>query len=122
MRAARVKRMSNAIKCSRNALILMLLLGVVPSAQAFRCGRFIVQVGDYSTEVLDKCGEPSFSEERLGFRAVQLRHPFGALQEYRGEEVLIEEWFYDFGPRKFQQKLVFENSRLVNIQQLKHGR
>ncbi|ATG91424.1 DUF2845 domain-containing protein [Methylomonas koyamae] len=88
---------------------------------AMRCGHRLVQVGDYKTEVLEKCGEPDSVEQRRAIRGSRLRHPYGALQIDQFEEVLIEEWTYNFGRRKFQKLLEFEDSELKKIRDLGYG-
>jgi hypothetical protein len=35
--------------------------------------------------------------------------------------VQVEEWVYNFGPTQFMQLLVFEEGRLVKIQNLDYG-
>ncbi len=104
----------------RSILIICLCL-VATEAMALRCGNRLVQTGDYKWDVLEKCGPPEWQDERMGIRGTRLRHPFGALQEDRYEEVLIEEWVYNFGPRKFKQFLQFENGVLIKIRNLEYG-
>ena len=36
-------------------------------------------------------------------------------------EVPIEEWIYDFGPRRFLQHLLFEQGRLVHVETGERG-
>ena len=102
------------------ALLLCLLLAAT-DVMAFRCGRQLVHVGDHKLDVLDKCGDPELTQERTAVRGMRLRHPFGALEESLYEEVLIEEWVYNFGPRKFKQWLLFENGILKKIDNLDYG-
>ena len=90
-------------------------------AWAFRCGQELVQVGDHKLDVLEKCGDPDAMEERTAVRGSRLNHPYGALQIDRYEEILIEEWVYNFGPRKFKQFLHFEDGILTSIRPLRHG-
>ena len=104
----------------RSALFVCLLL-IASDALALRCGRQLVQVGDHQLEVLDKCGEPDWTEQRIAVRGSRLRHPYGALEESRYEEVVIDEWLYNFGPRKFKQLLQFEDGVLKEIQNLDYG-
>lgn len=107
------------------ALVLLGILSmglVVPGeVLAMRCGHKLVRVGDHKTDVLAKCGEPDDVEERTAVRGTRLRHPYGALEIDQFEEVVIEEWTYNFGSRKFQQLLEFENGELKNIQELGYG-
>jgi hypothetical protein len=104
----------------RLALLLCLLL-MATEAQAFRCGRKLVQIGDHQLDVLEKCGEPEWADERVGARGSRLRHPYGALEIGQYEQIVIEEWIYNFGRRKFKQFLYFENGILKDIRSLDYG-
>ena len=103
-------------------LLGCLLLLTVTEAQAFRCGRQLVQIGDRKLDVLEKCGEPEWTEQRSAFRGSRLRHPYGALTLDQYEEVIIDEWIYNFGRRRFRQFLLFENGILKQIDDLGYGR
>lgn len=102
--------------------LLLCLLCIATDALAFRCGHELVQVGDHKWDVLEKCGDPERVDQRIAVRGSRLRHPYGALEENRYEEVVIDEWIYNFGPRKFKQFLLFENGVLTKIQNLDYGR
>jgi hypothetical protein len=102
------------------ALLLVFLLGA-SDAHAMRCGHKLVQVGDYKLDVLERCGEPDSVERRTAVRGSRLRHPRGALEIDRFEEVEIEDWVYNFGPRKFKQLLEFEDGELKSIRNLDYG-
>lgn len=106
----------------KNLLLVLCLILVSTDALAFRCGRKLVQVGDYKLDVLEKCGEPEWADRRYGMRANRLRHPYGALELDQYEEVVIDEWIYNFGPRRFKQFLQFENGVLKKIENLEYGR
>jgi len=101
--------------------ISLFFLMVATDAFAFRCGRQLVQIGAHKIEVLQKCGEPEYQDERLGIRGNRLRHPHGRLEIDEYEQVVIEEWIYNFGPTKFKQLLVFENSILKEVRDLNYG-
>ncbi|MFA5982785.1 MAG: DUF2845 domain-containing protein [Methylococcaceae bacterium] len=89
---------------------------------ALRCGHLIVELGDHKADVFQKCGRPDFVDERLAAVGSTLRHPAGVLQLDQSEQIVIEEWTYNFGPRRFKQLLIFENSILVEINDLSRGR
>ena len=103
------------------ALLIGLALAAT-DALAFRCGHQLVQEGDYKWDVLNKCGRPEWSDQRTAIRGSRLRHPYGALEEDRYEEVVIDEWIYNFGPTRFKRLLYFENGVLKDIQKLDYGR
>jgi len=107
---------------------------------ALRCGHTLVDLGDYMEDVIDKCGEPESIDTHIERRGVadhfggQSRHygkgttrphprtsiNFGR-QQYTEIEVVVEEWIYDFGRRRFQKSLRFENGRLTEIKDLGYG-
>lgn len=105
----------------RSIFFAVLVLLATSDVWAMRCGHRLVQVGDYKSEVLDKCGEPDAVEQRRAIRGSRLRHPYGALEIDQFEEVLIEEWTYNFGRRKFQKLLEFEDGELKKIRDLGYG-
>lgn len=102
------------------ALLLVFLL-VATDANAMRCGHQLVQQGDYKLDVLERCGEPDSVERRTAVRGSRLRHPQGALEIDQFQEVEIEVWIYNFGPRKLKQLLEFEDGVLKSIRSLDHG-
>ena len=106
----------------KQAAFLLCLLICTTDALAFRCGRQLVQVGDHKLDVLEKCGEPEWADQRTAVVGSRLRHPYGALQYDQYEEVVIDEWIYNFGSRKFKQFLRFENGILKKIENLDYGR
>jgi hypothetical protein len=103
--------------------LVLILWGILlaADANAFRCGRELVQVGAHKNDVLEKCGDPESMDERIAVRGSRLRHPYGALEIDQYEEIVIEEWVYNFGPRKFKQFLLFEDGVLKKIHNLSYG-
>ncbi len=96
--------------------ILMLSAGPV---YALRCGTKIIAKGDHKTSVRIKCGEPEAIEERVIYRTLHLtRHPHG---DKVVVPISIEEWLYNFGPRRLMRQLWFENGKLVRIRSLGYG-
>lgn len=73
------------------------------AADTLRCGSQLISVGDRSSEVLQKCGEP-VSRDLLGYKR----------SANKREEFQVEEWVY--GPDGgMYQYLRFEANRLVRI-------
>jgi hypothetical protein len=119
------------MKRSRLLIISLCLLFSHP-VFALRCGRALVDLGSYKEDVIDQCGEPESINTHIEIRGVSDR--FGARipsspgtikfgqQNWREIEVVVEEWIYDFGPRRFRQSLRFENGRLTDIKDLGRGR
>ena len=85
------------------SLALTLIAGHASAANTLRCGSQLISVGDRSSEVLQKCGEP-VSRDPLGYKR----------SANRREEFQVEEWTY--GPNGgMYQYLRFEGNRLVQI-------
>ncbi len=89
-----------------NGLLVMalaLLAGQASASDTLRCGSQLVSLGDRSSEVLQKCGEP-VSRDMLGYKR----------SANRREEFQVEEWTY--GPSNgMYQYLRFEGNRLRQI-------
>jgi len=116
------------------AAALSLLLFAATPALAFRCGNRIVSAGDHYSKVLKYCGEPVGVQERVIYREGITRPRFRVegpnglkydkevLQYDRSYvEVLVEEWTYNFGPRRLMQLVRFENGFVVEVDQLGYG-
>jgi hypothetical protein len=88
-------------------LLLIIAMAMTASqawaADTLRCGSQLISVGDRSSEVLQKCGEP-VSRDLLGYKR----------SANRREEFQVEEWTY--GPNGgMYQYLRFEGNRLRQI-------
>ena len=81
-------------------------------ADGFRCGTWLVQLGETPGAVQRKCGAPEWTSRR---------------QEWRGNgqgatTIVVDEWVFNFGSGKFMQLATFENGRLVSTTPLDYGR
>jgi len=84
-------------------LALALVASHASASDTLRCGSQLVSLGDRSSEVLQKCGEP-VSRDVLGYKR----------SANRREEFQVEEWTY--GPSNgMYQYLRFEGNRLRQI-------
>jgi len=115
--------------CVSVAVLLMLL---ATPAQAFRCGNKLVREDMHEQQVLVACGEPT-TVRFLGTAVRNVHIPTrrtlvrGVSSErygrygYYTEEVVITEYVYNFGPRKFMRRLLFEGGVLVSIEKIGYG-
>lgn len=84
-------------------IALAFAAGHASASDTLRCGSQLVTLGDRSSEVLHKCGEP-VSRDVLGYKR----------SANRREEFQVEEWTY--GPNNgMYQYLRFEGNRLRQI-------
>ena len=118
-----MKKTSTAFKI----LPIMFLILVVPTITlALRCGSDLVLKGDRKIEVRIACGEPEFIE---GWEEETVTYITDENDELRRDLIIereagigksnivhIEEWTYNFGPRRFIQYLTFINGRLKKIE------
>lgn len=106
---------------SSTLLLASILFLTAPEAFAFRCGQKIVQTGDHITDVREKCGEPDYADRRLGVSGSRFRFPRNTLDISEYEQITIDEWIYNFGPRRLKQQLIFENGVLKEINSIGYG-
>jgi len=116
----------------RGIFVLVALLLLANPAHAFRCGNKIVQEDMHEQQVLVACGEPT-TKRYLGTAVRNVHIPTrrttlpGLSSErygrygYYTEEVVITEYVYNFGPRKFMRRLLFEGGVLVSIEKIGYG-
>lgn len=92
----------------KKILIFTAIFGLLTNgAYAFRCGTKIVEPGDKTFEVLQKCGEPVLKEV-VGYR----------LNKTKDIEFEIKEWVY--GPRGGSYYfLTFHGTTLINVESRK---
>lgn len=120
------------------ALILgaIALLLVAQPASALRCGNRLVSEGDPISKVRKFCGEPEAVQVRTIYRSGYprsiSRHSISSsttrfsdeellLHRRSTVEVIVEEWTYNFGPRKFMRMIRFENGLVAGIEKLGYG-
>ena len=95
-------------------------------ADGMRCGTQLVSDGDPMYEVKNLCGTPDQMSQRIERRVVT-RVVQGTCYDPRGlpyqcstfvqetVEILLDEWFYDFGRSALVRTVVFESGRLVRV-------
>ncbi|TBU96688.1 DUF2845 domain-containing protein [Phytopseudomonas dryadis] len=85
-------------------LLVLCTCPLLSQADTLRCGSKLVNLGDRTFEVLEKCGEPTY------------RDPVGyTLGPYNRRETPIEEWAYQPSNGMFSI-LTFEGNRLTRIE------
>lgn len=121
--------------------ICIFLVGTLLLSQpalALRCGAKLISDGTPQGKVLRYCGEPESIQVRTVVRAGLPRNRSFGLARYRFdartrsdsellfadrayEEFIIEEWTYNFGPRRLMRVIRFENGIVTSIKQLGYG-
>lgn len=104
----------------RAGLATALVLLAVAPAHAFRCGTRIITRGDHAEKILQFCGEPASVQTRLSQRAYYSGSHGRPLPGYV-EDVVIEEWTYNLGPRQLIRVVRLENGFVADIKHLGYG-
>lgn len=97
-------------------LVVLLLVLASPAAHALRCGNRVVSDGDRDFQVIQRCGDPYWSETWIG---VDVIGRDSALESQR--EVEWSVWYYNFGPGALMQRMVFVDGTLQYSEALGHG-
>ncbi len=101
-------------------------------ADGMHCGNRIISSGDSLYEVKSRCGPPQDADRRVETRTERRRvrapcahrRGTGARCERELEysvEVVIDEWTYDFGPRRFVRYLTFVDGKLARVETGSYG-
>lgn len=99
-----------------------------------RCGTQVVNEGDSSQYVEKICGSPELKRQRSvvvtrglegntsisNGRNSRLNQNIQQYLEY-SEQVIIDEWEYNFGPNRLKQRVIFENGRITSIKSTGYG-
>ena len=121
---------------STSLLTLVLAIAVLAPEEgwAMRCGSFLVNEGDPQSKVLRYCGEPATKTSRYALRPGTYRRSDSGLSvngssagttdqflPFGQSEVLVEEWTYNFGPRKLMRLVRFANGFVEEVLTLDYG-
>lgn len=99
----------------RNLVLLGCLLLVAAPAQALRCGNSVISEGDSTLRLKRFCGEPAQVEQREDRVAVE-RYD-GVRQTYYTDYIAqpYEVWTYNFGPRRFINRIEVRDGVIKSI-------
>lgn len=117
---------------TRLALVFFVGLTLADPVMALRCDRKIIDEGMPQAEVRKYCGEPTSTLERTVVRAGIPRRLSRPQSDQLGsqelvipnrgyEEVLVDEWTYNFGRQRFMYMIRFENGFVTLIKKLGYG-
>jgi hypothetical protein len=86
--------------------------------QAMRCGSRLISPGDPAAKLRQYCGEPESVSSRLEQRGVFVHGRY-----FPGfvEEVVVEDWIYNFGPNKLMRQVRVVDGIVREIALLGYG-
>ena len=111
--------------------LFFFVLMLPETAAAFRCGNKLVKDGMHELEVIAICGEPTtarhvgFAIRHVDYHSRRTTVPGwtatpGNTYSYPAE-VIVTEYVYNLGPRKFMRRILFEDGLVVAVEQLGRG-
>jgi|ERR1700741_5243096 hypothetical protein len=103
----------------RVTLAALLLVTAAAPAYAFRCGSRIITRGDHADKILQYCGEPDAVTRRFKERPYVMHS--GIVLRGALEEVVVEEWTYNLGPRLLMRVVRLEDGYVEEIKHLGYG-
>ena len=113
----------------------LFLASTESSADSMRCGNRVVSDGDPKAKVAELCGKPTSTETRTivrsgiprqRLRVVDSLPPTGSGNELLVHnrshvEVQVDVWVYNRGRSRLLREVVFENSRIVEVNTIGRG-
>ena len=111
------------------SLLLSGLMAQSYPVYALKCGSDLILEGDRKIEVLHKCGDPVTIDQRVEYEGLRLQEfnlqsrnqPHYIFDYEQHKPIYIEDWTYNFGPRRFMRLIRFENGVLDEITVLGYG-
>ena len=104
-------------------LFTSFVIGSLTSATAFAsedslmCSDGIVSLGDVASDLIKKCGQPTYTSQH--------EQKIVSGDESTGDRVIttiiIDDWTFNFGPGRFQYRILLKNGRVCQIESLGYG-
>ncbi len=86
------------------------------TSDSMRCGGGLISVGDVASDVVGKCGQPTYAtqrEEKLVDEFVP--------GERTITTIIIDDWTFNFGPDRLQYRVLLRNGKVWQIDSLFYG-
>jgi len=102
------------------SLLACLALCALP-AHALRCGNNIVSEGDSTMLLLRNCGEPTLKEQFVDRIPVRTYDQVTNAYFTAYGEQPYDVWTYNFGPRRFVQRITIKGGKIHRIESQGYG-
>ena len=112
-------RVARWLRAAVAAMAAVALLATAIPAHAMHCGSRVISSGDDAAKLLRFCGEPASVQSHHIERTLITRD--GRVYPGFKEEVLVEEWTYNFGPYQLMVKVRLENGVVTGVDYLGYG-
>lgn len=100
----------------------LLMLPSSSEAATLRCGSDLVSDGASRYEVWRKCGQPVSQETRTVFNTVSYVDQFTGAYVQGQVTTVVDEWIYTSGSTNFDQHVIFQDGKLVEVRSGSYGR
>ncbi len=100
----------------RCLLLAFVLLFASPYAFALRCGNQLVNREMQDLQVRDRCGDPFWTENYIGYDVIGSDNTGQIAREVR-----FQVWYYNFGPHSLMHRLLFRDGALKQDDTLGYG-
>ena len=87
------------------------------TSDSVMCSGGIVTVGDIASDLLRKCGQPTYTSQSEQKIVEESDIP----SERIITTIVIDDWTFNFGPDRFQYRILLKNSRVWQIESLDYG-
>jgi hypothetical protein len=87
------------------------------TSDSVRCSGGLISVGDMAPDVLNKCGQPAYATQREE-KVVTENFVTG---DRLITTVVVDDWTFNFGPDRFQYRLILKNNKVWQIESLDYG-
>ena len=86
-------------------------------SNSLMCSGGIISVADIASDLLRKCGQPTYASQREQKNVAEGNIP--------GERtiftIVIDDWTFNFGPDRFQYRILLKNGNVWKIESLDYG-
>lgn len=96
----------------------LLCFALSAKAEGLRCGDRLITRGDPAVKLLRYCGKPESVSSRIEPRAV---FRFGRFLPGFVNDVVVEDWIYNFGPYKLMRNVRIVDGVVKDIELLGYG-
>lgn len=90
---------------------------VATSSDSLICSGGIISLRDFASEVVRKCGQPAYTTQREQKILEEGNYPGDRIIT----TIVIDDWTFNFGPERFQYRMLLKNGRVWNIESLDYG-
>jgi Protein of unknown function (DUF2845) len=87
------------------------------TSDSLMCSGGIISITDTASELVRKCGQPSYATQR--------EQKISEEGDFPGERIIttikIDDWTFNFGPDRLQYHIILKNGRIWSIDSLNYG-